>query len=160
MRFFTGLAVGALLLAQASTAHAQLSVNAFGGYPAGITTGSPSPYGIYSSGVVTERYGYPFTYSYRAAPVYGTSYAMPGSGTYYNSGYAGYAAPGVTSYGAASPYSSATVYPSTAYPYSNATVYPSAVYGYSTYVPTRYATSSYPAYGYRRGLFGRWRAGW
>ncbi len=141
MRLLTGLAVGALLLVQASAANAQLSMNAFGGYPAGITTGSPSPYGIYSQGYYTERYGYPFSYNYQVSPIYGTSYTVPGGAGYYSSGYAGYSAPGTYAYGY---------------------TYPTNVYTYPAYGPVTTTSYAYPVYTYRRGgllggLRNRWR---
>jgi len=143
MRRWTGLAVawsGALLLLlwTASPASAQNDLGAFGSYPAGITTGAPAPYDPYARGYQTERYGYPFTYTYQNYPLYGT----PRS---YSSGYFGHSYPRsyTGSYGMTRTYS----------PYSN--YFP----GYS------YSARDYSAYGplYSQGRIpgGRyWRGRW
>jgi hypothetical protein len=143
MRLFFGmLLAGGLVLGQASFARAQNSLNAFGTYPAGITTGSPAPYGLDSSGFYGMNYGYPFTYSTQPFSYYGSNYLAPNA-MLYNRGYGGY------------------LNPSTGY-YSR---------GYSAYsVPGSYDVYSYPTYGssypspgnYRNsGMFSRdrWR-GW
>lgn len=130
MRLFYGmLLAGGLVLGQASFARAQDAINAFGTYPAGITTGSPAPYGLYSNGSYGMNYGYPFTYSTQPYPFYGSQYMAPNA-TLYNPGYTGYGLPNTYSRG----------------------------YGlYST--PGSYTTYSYPAYGGTYGSRGVLRSG-
>ncbi len=90
MRLFFGmLLAGSLVLGQASFARGQNDLNAFGTYPAGITTGSPAPYGLDSSGFYGRNYGYPFTYSTQPYPYYGSNYLAPNA-TLSKPGYGGY----------------------------------------------------------------------
>jgi len=107
-RVFGLVGAGALVLALASSADAQTnSLGGFGGYPAGITTGSQ--YGFYPG-------GYNGSYSsansvYRVAPA-------PGTSTYYSSGFYG-GVPGTTTYGPGVNFSSSTAYPYGTYGYSS-----------------------------------------
>ena len=107
-RIFGLTVAGGVVLGLASSATAQTnSLNAFGGYPAGITTGSQ--YGFYPG-------GYNGAYSsgnsvYRIAPPVGTS-------TYYSSGFYG-GVPGTTTYGPGVNYSATTAYPNGTYGYSS-----------------------------------------
>jgi len=136
MRWFCGLLMAAgLVLADVPAATAQDSLGSFGGYPAGITSGST--YGFYPG-------GYRQTYS---------GSAMSPGVTYYSSGFYG-GTPGTTTYGPGVNFSSPSA---AAYGYSRP-VYPGTAYapsyGYS-YAP-RYGYGTYSARpGWSRGgLFG------
>jgi len=122
MRWFYGFLMAAgLVLADVPSATAQ-ELNAFGGYPAGITTGST--YGFYPGGYRQSYSGY------------GTT---PGV-TYYSSGFYG-GTPGTTTYGPGVNFSSPNA---RAYGYS-APIYPSG-----RYMPS-YGSSYAPRYGYGYG---------
>jgi len=143
MRFLHGLTLTCVVLAAAaSSASAQSNdLNAFGAYPAGISTGSASPYDIYGTGYYVERYGYPFTYTYQALPMYGPPPTSSGS---YSSGYTGYTYP--RTYTSSGGYGSSYSYPSS---YSN------------RYAPSYSTSYRSPAYSYRRGNIIRgWRGSW
>jgi hypothetical protein len=131
-RFLALLAVGCLAAAYAPAASAQDSVNAFGGYPAGITTGSP--YGFYPGGYGQGVAAYPTAGGYAYGPRV----------SYYSSGYYG-GTPGTMTYR-----------PGVNFSAGNAASYGYASPRYAmpyTYTPS-YGTY-YPSGMYRRGLFGR-----
>jgi len=133
MRWFCGLLMAAgLILASVPAATAQ-DLNFFGGYPAGITSGST--YGVYPGGYRQSYSGYSTT---------------PGV-TYYSSGFYG-GTPGATTYGPGVNFSSPSA---AAYGYSTP-VYPSARYMPSYgYAPRSYGYSTYSTRpGWSRGLFG------
>ncbi len=143
MRLFFGmLLAGSLALGQASFARAQNVLNAFGTYPTGITTGSPAPYGLDSSGFHGFSYGSPITYSTQPYPYYGSNYLAPNA-SLYDPGYGGYLNPSTGYYTRGySAYSAPVSY---------------GLYSYPTY------GSSYPSPGYFRngGMFSRYRwRGW
>src|SRR5829696_7328658 len=125
MRWFYGLALATgLVLVDVPAATAQ-ELNAFGGYPAGITTGST--YGFYPGG---------YRQSYVPTPS-ASGYTMAPRVTYYSSGFYG-GTPGTTTYGPGVNFSSPNA----------------AAYGYSTpaYRGTMYApTSRYYAPAYNSG---------
>lgn len=98
------LALASLVLAFGIDAKAQDGLNAFGGYPAGITTGSS--YGFYPGGYRQGYAAYPTTSGYAVAPqtrYYSSGFygGTPGTVTYSpgvnfssaNAGYYGYSAP-------------------------------------------------------------------
>lgn len=127
-RILGAIVAGGLWLGLAAGAEAQDSMNAFGAYP--TQTGTGLPYTLYAPRTNEATAA---NYAYGPNAYYGSP-VSPGITTY-NSGYSGTYAP-VYSY----PYT--YTYPTTGYStYS----YPAA--GYSTY-------NYYPAYRYRRGLFG------
>jgi len=119
--------VGGLMLAVAPAAKAQ-DLGSFGGYPAGITTGSQ--YGFYPGGYR------PTTTTYRTRSGY---VSTPGA-TYYSSGFYG-GTPGTTIYGPGVNLSSPNA---VAYGYS------APIGGVPVYSPTTVYTTPV-----RRGLFGR-----
>jgi hypothetical protein len=90
-----------LMLGLASTARAQGSMNAFGGYPAGITTGSQS--GFYPG-------GYLGPYSTTAPYVPPTTRYGPSYSRYYSSGFYG-GIPGTVTYGNGVDLSARSAYP-------------------------------------------------
>jgi len=133
MRRLLGLVtVTGLALAVVPAAFAQQGVGGFGGYPAGITTGST--YGFYPGG---------YRQSYVPTPS-ASGYSMAPRVTYYSSGFYG-GTPGTTTYG-----------PGVNFSPPNA-----AAYGYSTpgYGGTMYAPTSRYAPGYNSGTYYA-RPGW
>jgi hypothetical protein len=120
--------VGAMVLGLTSSASAQVNGMGFGGYPAGITSGSS--YGFYPG-------GYNGSYS---SPVNGfTMRPSGGVSTYYSSGFYG-GTPGSVTYANGVDYSARSAYP----------------YGYTPRYTTAPYTTVVPTNGYyRRGLFGR-----
>jgi len=136
MRWFFGLLMAAgLVLADVPTATAQ-ELNAFGGYPAGITSGST--YGFYPG-------GYRQTYS---------GYSSTPGVTYYSSGFYG-GTPGTTTYGPGVNFSSpnAAAYGYSSPMYSGTRYAPS--YGYGSYAPRYSYGTTYARPGWSRGgLFG------
>jgi hypothetical protein len=124
-----GLAA-AFLMASAQAANAQDSLDAFGSYPAGITTGSQ--YGFYPGGYRPN----PSTYRARSG------YVVAPRPTYYSSGFYG-GTPGATTYSPGINYSS---------PNAAAYGYAAPLYGTTTYPSTYGTTYARPV---RRGLFGR-----
>jgi len=133
MRRFLGLvSVTGLVLAVVPAAFAQQGMSGFGGYPAGITTGST--YGFYPGG---------YRQSYVPAPT-ASGYTMSPRVTYYSSGFYG-GTPGTTTYG----------------PGVNLSSPNAAAYGYSTpaYSGTTYAPSYRYAPGYGSGSY-YGRPGW
>jgi hypothetical protein len=92
MRSMIGLlAAGGLVLGLASAAEAQMG--GFGGYPAGITTGSTSGanwsgyYGLNPGGYPLMSYNRPYSF-------YGSNYVLPQTGGF-NTGYSTYGQPNV-----------------------------------------------------------------
>jgi len=128
MRWVFGLAMaGGLALFSATDANAQ-DLNAFGTYPAGITTGSS--YGFYPGG-----YGQ----TYVAYPSRRGGYYVAPRVSYYSSGFYG-GTPGTATYSNGVDYSAGSAYP----------------YGYTPRYGTVPYTSTNPStVYYRRGLFGR-----
>lgn len=138
MRRIMGWAA-ALVLAPAIGANAQDALNAFGSYPAGITTGSS--YGFYPGG---------YRQGYSSYPAPGGSYVVPQT-RYYSSGFYG-GVPGTVTYGPGVNYSA----PSAGYYYgSSVPTYRS----YATVPGTWYSNPGYSYTGvpgvYRGGLLGR-----
>jgi len=146
MRWFYGLMMATgFLLVELPAASAQEGFSGFGGYPAGITTGST--YGFYPGGYRQSYVPYPSSTGYSVAPRV----------TYYSSGFYG-GTPGTTTYGPGVNFSS---------PNAAASGYSAPLYATPRYAPTyRYAPSygygsSYAAPGgYRSGLFGRRTYSW
>jgi len=149
MRGYLGCVVGGLVLALGTTASAQVSLNTFGGYPAGIAVGSP--YGSVAGGYGQIYMGVPNgPGTYRGA---GTSF--------YNSGYSGYSSyygglPGTATFGTTVNYLAPTVGYYGGY----------NSLGYSPYSPSLGYGGVYPAYGsyyvprssfYGGGFLGRGR---
>jgi len=128
MRWVFGLAMaGGLALLPTTAANAQ-DLNAFGTYPAGITTGSS--YGFYPGGYGQTYVGYPARR--------GGYYVAPRV-RYYSSGFYG-GTPGTVTYGNGIDYSTGSAYP----------------YGYTPRYTTGAYVSPVPStVYYRRGLFGR-----
>ena len=139
-RLFGLAIVGGIVLGQASTANAQVVLSVGNPYTRGVALGQPLGYG----------YGYPY-----AGTTYSSFYASPLAGTtIYNSGYAGYVAPGVSVY--RSGYAG--------YVAPAVGVYPSgylstAAYGYPAYAYAPYYGGGYGVYGVRTGPFRRWNRG-
>jgi hypothetical protein len=108
MRYVFGLVIaGGMVLGLTSSASAQINGMGFGGYPAGITSGSS--YGFYPGG---------YNGPYSSAT---TGYVMRPSGgvsTYYSSGFYG-GVPGTTTYGPGVNYSASSAYPYGTYGYSS-----------------------------------------
>jgi hypothetical protein len=132
---------GGLVLGQAASARAQVSVSVGNPYTGtGFSLTTPGyPYGLYGYGA--NAYSYP----YGTSSVYSSYY--PGSvlGTTYSSGYSGYVAPRTTYFG--------TGYAAPAYGYGYSS------YGWPAYSTTTYY-GAYPYYGVgRRGLLRGWRRG-
>jgi hypothetical protein len=171
MRSILGTLLGVgLVLGMASSAGAQTSLGDFGGYPAGITTGSPSGanwsgyYGLNPGGYPLRSYNQPYSF-------YGSNYVLPQTGgfnpgyntyrppvyynppsqpRYYNYSSMYYAAPAP---GAAAP--GTTYYtPGTAtygtYRAPNTVTYGAPMTGgYSTYVAPYYGGYAMPRYNFR-----------
>ena len=175
-RLFAMTIAGALVLASASTATAQITFS-FGNPGGGVTIGQPqqgyygTPYGAYGTppgiaspyanvspyaGYQSYQYGTASPYAqYGVTSPYGAT-ARPVT-NYYSTGYRGYAAPSYTTPSYAYPsqagYTSgiSSPYSSSGYPYANTgyanSGYPYANSGYP------YANSGYPyanGYGYQR----------
>jgi hypothetical protein len=120
-RVFWLMIAGGLVAGLDSTASAQNDLNGFGGYPAGITTGSQ--YGLYPGG----------SNGYYSSSSVSTPAPTPGSSTFYSPGFYG-GAPGATTYGPGVNYSASTAYPGGTYGYAGSYGRPpSAGYGYGSY---------------------------
>jgi len=114
-------ALAAVVLAAGVEARAQDGLNAFGGYPAGITTGSS--YGFYPGGYRQGYAAYPTTSGYAVAP----------QTRYYSSGFYG-GTPGTVTYSPGVNFSSANA----------------AYYGYSTPLNPVYSAAPGVRYNYYR----------
>jgi hypothetical protein len=164
---------GGLVLALTTAAAAQTTLGDFGGYPAGITTGSPSGanwsgfYGLNPGGYPLRSYNQPYSfygsnyvlpqtggyntgyYSYRPAPTY--SY-RPGVTNYYSSGY--YApGPGTRTYAPGTTYYAPGTTAYGTYRAPGTVTYGAPLYGgSSTYVAPNYGTYVQP----RGNFIRRW----
>jgi len=151
MRYSFGLLVaGSLLLGPAIAANAQDSMNAFGGYPAGLTTGSAYGgnwsgfYGLNPGGVPLNTYNQPYN-----ANGANYSYMLPGSNSATNLYSSAYVTPGSTSAG----YAPGTTYAGSPYAYGARPAYTTTYPRYYSYGSSPYYTTTY-----RRGLFGNIRS--